>query len=381
MKRLLLFILSIALLLPLSAQSKKKATASSKKVTTTKTTQKKATTTQKKTTTTQKKSTVAQKKSTAPKKTKAQLQKEQAAAQQARKKAQAKLAQLNKDVKASLDSVLILDNQIGKQQQFIDSLNREIRSLNAHIDTLNRELKTLQKELQTKKQRYAKAMVYMRKNRSVQNKLMFIFSADNFTQMVRRLRYMQEYSKFQKAQGELLKAKQQEVKEKQNELLAAKTQKEQNLHAVEEQKKALLDLRDKMLPNMQDVTRDHLRSGASNVSSSSGQHIGDAGSEAEVRDLTIRLLGKDREQLFEIDEALERIRRGFYGICEISLDPIPKKRLQARPFCRLTVKCQEEFEKKYGSYANYKAKNSDHVGFSGLQNDMESVFSLDESEE
>ena len=150
---------------------------------------------------------------------------------------------------------------------------------------------------------------------------------------------------------------------------------------LEEQKKALLDLRDKLLPNMQDVTRDHLRSGASNVSSSSGQHIGDAGSEAEVRDLTIRLLGKDREQLFEIDAALERIRLGYYGICEISLEVIPKKRLQARPFCRLTVKCQEEFEKKYGSYANYMAKKSDHVGFSGLQNDIENVFSLDESEE
>lgn len=150
---------------------------------------------------------------------------------------------------------------------------------------------------------------------------------------------------------------------------------------LEEQRQALLDLRDKLLPNMQDVTRDHLRSGASNVSSSSGQHIGDAGSEAEVRDLTIRLLGKDREQLFEIDAALERIRMGYYGICEISLEIIPKKRLQARPFCRLTVKCQEEFEKKYGSYANYMAKNSDHVGFSGLQNDTESIISLDESEE
>ena len=147
------------------------------------------------------------------------------------------------------------------------------------------------------------------------------------------------------------------------------------------QKQALLDLRDNMLPNMQDVTRDHLRSGASNVSSSSGQHIGDAGSEAEVRDLTLRLLGKDREQLFEIDAALERIRMGYYGICEISLEPIPKKRLQVRPFCRLTVKCQEEFEKKYGSYASYLAKKSDDVGYSGLQNDMENVFALDESEE
>ncbi len=150
---------------------------------------------------------------------------------------------------------------------------------------------------------------------------------------------------------------------------------------LEEQRNALLSMRDHLLPNMQNTTRDHLRSGASNVSSSSGQHIGDAGSEAEVRDLTINLLNKDREQLFEIDAALERIRRGTYGICEISLELIPKGRLRVRPFCRLTVKCQEEYEKKYGSYANYRAKNSDHVGYSGLQNDMKNAISLDDSEE
>ena len=146
------------------------------------------------------------------------------------------------------------------------------------------------------------------------------------------------------------------------------------------QKEALLQMRDQILPNMQGVTRDHLRSGESNVSSASGQHIGDAGSEAEVRDLTIRLLDKDREQLFEIDEALERIRRGVYGICEVSLEIIPKKRLQARPYCRLTVKCQEEYEKKYGSYANFRAHNQDAIGYANLQNDMENVISLDEDQ-
>lgn len=150
---------------------------------------------------------------------------------------------------------------------------------------------------------------------------------------------------------------------------------------LEEQRIALLQLRDTLAPNVQNVTRDHLRSGDSNVSSSSGQHIGDAGSEAEVRDLTIRLLDKDREQLFEIDAALERIRRGTYGICEISLEPIPKGRLRVRPFCRLTVKCQEEYEKKYGSYANYKAKKSDHIGYAGLQNDIENAILLDDSED
>lgn len=256
MKKILLIILSLALLLPLSAQSTKKTSVSSKKTTTAKTsTQKKSTVTQKKTATVQKKSTTTQKKATATKKTtttqkkaapktKAQLKKEQEATQKARKQSQARLAQLNKNVKASLDSVLVLDNQIGRQQQSIDSLNKEIRTLGARIDTLNAQLKKLQKDLEAKKQRYAKAMVYMRKNRSVQNKLMFVFSADNFTQMIRRLRYMQEYSKFQKAQGELLKAKQLEVKEKQNELLAAKARKEQNLHAVEQQKKALQGMKE-----------------------------------------------------------------------------------------------------------------------------------------
>lgn len=150
---------------------------------------------------------------------------------------------------------------------------------------------------------------------------------------------------------------------------------------LKEQEAALRQLRNELVPNMQNVTRDHLRSGASNVSSSSGQHIGDAGSEAEVRDLTIRLLDKDREQLREIDDALERIRRGVYGICEISLDFIPRKRLQVRPFCRLTVKCQEEYEKKYGSYANYRARQSDQIGYANLQNDMKNAISLDEDEE
>lgn len=228
MKRLLVLILSVVLMLPLSAQSRGKKTTPVRKpqTTTTKTTQKKAT-----------KTTRQQTAKKVDKKT--QLKNEKVATQKARQQSQVQLAQLNKNVKASLDSVLILDHQIGRQQHSIDSLNKDIVSLEATIDTLNVQLVKLQKDLEMKKKRYAKAMAYMRKNRSVQNKLMFVFSADNFTQMVRRFRYMKEYSTFQKAQGELLKEKQQEVKQKQNELLAAKTQKEHNLHAVEEKKKSL----------------------------------------------------------------------------------------------------------------------------------------------
>lgn len=216
MKKLVIIAMSLALALPSVAQTRGKKTTAAKKPATTKT---------------------AQQKKPAP--TKAQLKKEQAATQAAKKQSQARLAKLNKDVKASLDSVLILDHQIGKQQLSIDSLNKEIHSLDVTIDTLNAELDRLQRELGVKKKRYAKAMVHLRRNKSVQNQLMFIFSAENFSQMMRRLRYLREYSTFQKAQGELLKEKQLEVKAKQNELLAAKTQKEQNLQTVERQKRSL----------------------------------------------------------------------------------------------------------------------------------------------
>lgn len=224
-KKLLLFLLTMVLVLPLSAQSRGKSTSAARRTTATRQKQQ------------PQKKQPQKKRKTIDKKT--QLRNEKAATQQARQQSQAQLAQLNKNVKASLDSVLILDHQIGRQQQSIDSLNRDITLLESTIDTLNVQLDRLQRELKQKKERYAKAMVYMRKNRSVQNKLMFIFSADNFTQMVRRMRYLQEYTTFQKAQGELLKEKQSEVKAKQNELLAAKTRKEQNLQSVERKKVSL----------------------------------------------------------------------------------------------------------------------------------------------
>ncbi len=150
---------------------------------------------------------------------------------------------------------------------------------------------------------------------------------------------------------------------------------------VKAQEDELHRLRDEILPNMAEVTRSTLRSGESHTASASGQHIADAGSDAEVRDITLRLLDKDREIVYEIDAALERIRLGTYGICEMSLDPIPRGRLQVRPYCRLTVACQQEYEKKYGTAARFRPQNSRLIGYAGTQNEIDSTVSLDESEE
>jgi len=56
----------------------------------------------------------------------------------------------------------------------------------------------------------------------------------------------------------------------------------------------------------------------------------------------LRLSTMDVERLRLVNEALDRIQTGDYGVCLHCEEPIPLKRLQAVPWARYCVKCQEE---------------------------------------
>jgi DnaK suppressor protein len=113
------------------------------------------------------------------------------------------------------------------------------------------------------------------------------------------------------------------------------------------QKGRLLDLRDHFLDQMQSVAQDSLRSRAENNEASAvGQHQADAGSDAYEKDFALSLLSQEQDALYEIEEALKRIETGTYGICEMSNKPIPHTRLEAIPFARFTVECQQQLEKE-----------------------------------
>jgi len=116
---------------------------------------------------------------------------------------------------------------------------------------------------------------------------------------------------------------------------------------LKQQQMRLLALKDTLLDSMTGVARDNLRTGHdSHEVSAHGLHQADAGSDAYDRDFALNLLSQEQDALFEIDEALKRIARGAYGTCEMSGKAIPKARLEARPFARFTVECQNEIEKK-----------------------------------
>ena len=113
------------------------------------------------------------------------------------------------------------------------------------------------------------------------------------------------------------------------------------------QKRRLLDLRDHFLDQMQSVAQDSLRSRAENNEASAvGQHQADAGSDAYEKDFALSLLSQEQDALYEIEEALKRIETGAYGVCEMSNKFIPHARLEAIPFARFTVECQQQLEKE-----------------------------------
>jgi len=150
---------------------------------------------------------------------------------------------------------------------------------------------------------------------------------------------------------------------------------------VLKQRQRLLDLRDELVDAMSGMTGEIRNAPEGSEASGSGMHQGDAGSDAYDRDFALSVLAKEQDALYEIEQALRRIDRGAYGICEMSGKSIPQARLEAIPFARLTVECQAQWEKEYG---NRRFRPSNEVGFAGgnySDDDDSETVSLDEDDD
>jgi len=75
-------------------------------------------------------------------------------------------------------------------------------------------------------------------------------------------------------------------------------------------------------------------------------HMADSGTDNFDRDFALSLLSSDQDAIYEIEEALKRIERNTYGICELTGKPIPKTRLEAIPWTRFTVQAQAQLERE-----------------------------------
>ncbi len=233
MKRLLCILFAFALVLSVPAQKRQT------------TTRKPATTQQRKPVARQqtKKKTVTQQKTgnkgKQPAKAKQQTQKKPVYTNEAIKGLQGKRAEIQKtikqqekalranqaDVKKRLENLMIITGEIDDRQKKIENIEHDITHIDSNIDLLTAQLETLEQQLAERKAKYVKSMRMMSRKHTFQDQLMFIFSAKSFTQMYRRLRFVREYAAYQRAQGEQVKVKQEQVNAKRNELHLVKGEK------------------------------------------------------------------------------------------------------------------------------------------------------------
>ena len=167
------------------------------------------------------------------------LQGQRAAIQKKIKEQEQALRKNKEDVKNRLQELMVINGEIDQRQKNIEGIQKDINHIEGNIGILNAQLKTLEQQLQDRKNKYIRSMRYMSRHHSVQEKLMFIFSAKSLSQMYRRLSFVRQYSAFQKAQGEAVKAKQNQVTDKHKQLQTVKGHKNTLLYKGQQEKSAL----------------------------------------------------------------------------------------------------------------------------------------------
>jgi len=122
-------------------------------------------------------------------------------------------------------------------------------------------------------------------------------------------------------------------------------------------RKSLLAMRDKLITEISENRIPEPLTAPSNI----GDLVDQAGDERD-RELSLLLTGRDKEKLTAINEALEKIKEGTYGICEECGEKIGQSRLKVMPLAKLCVSCQSNLEKE----VNILKKTEEDLTYRGL---------------
>jgi DnaK suppressor protein len=102
----------------------------------------------------------------------------------------------------------------------------------------------------------------------------------------------------------------------------------------------LMDLRERLVAQMNGLAKESAEEMAGY-----SLHMADSGTDNFDRDFALSLLSSDQDAMYEIEEALKRIERSTFGICELTGKQIPRARLEAIPWTRFTVDAQAQLER------------------------------------
>lgn len=143
------------------------------------------------------------------------------------------LDQIRKNQKTSLNEIQLLRQQINNREVLITELNNELYQYEMELELNIKLSRDLDKKLEYMKTDYERVVYLAYKNRKMIDRLTFLLSADDFSQMFRRARYYAIFSESVKYQVELINKTQAEITKKNSEIIILKEQKQAILEGKE----------------------------------------------------------------------------------------------------------------------------------------------------
>lgn len=123
-----------------------------------------------------------------------------------------------------------------------------------------------------------------------------------------------------------------------------KTEKDKNMKKLSERESKIQEIKKKLLQQKEELLIE--AEDARSVLPEEGvfPELGDQASADIDKGFMLRLKGRERLLLKKIDEAIDKIENGTYGICESCGETISTKRLEARPVTTLCIECKTDQE-------------------------------------
>lgn len=149
------------------------------------------------------------------------------------------LEETTRSAQSSLNRLNLIAGQILSRRKVIDLLNRETQVIDSLIVSLQKEIAGLEKELKAKQDNYKQSVQRMQRRQTSHDKLLFILSAESFTQSMRRMRYLREFAYWQKQQASDIVKKREEIAAGQAALKATRDEKQALLQAGENERRKL----------------------------------------------------------------------------------------------------------------------------------------------
>jgi septal ring factor EnvC (AmiA/AmiB activator) len=144
----------------------------------------------------------------------------------------------------SLAELVALNMQISTHESLITEINNEINALDLQIADNMASITQLDTEVAQLKRSYARMIVFAYRNQDSYQRMMFIFSADNFNQAFLRMRYMQQIGESRQQQAEKIADREQTLNENIRNLQDQKAQKKDLLGSSETEKEKLASEKD-----------------------------------------------------------------------------------------------------------------------------------------